>query len=260
MTTLKRQNLLVIQTRIIATLVLREARASFGASQIGYLWAIITPAISIALLFAIFTMIDRQAPYGTSLALFFATGILTIEFFNKLSHTLMATFDTGKALLIYPMIRDTDALYARLVLISATYMVIMVLFYIVLGLIGMAEFPAHPEMLIQAFLATVLLGFGFGTVNAVVASLWPSWHQIEKILTRPLLFISGVFYVPSRLPQEAIGYLWWNPVLHLVEWMREGFYPNYNSAVFSPEYPLLLALFLVLVGLGGERLTRKKRS
>ncbi len=135
----KATGLLALQARVIATLVLRETRASFGTSSIGYLWAIITPAVSVGLLFLIFTMIDRQAPYGESLALFFATGILTIEFFNKLSHTLMATFDANKALLTYPLIKENDALFARLVLVSATYLVIMLIFYLTLYAIGMAE-------------------------------------------------------------------------------------------------------------------------
>jgi len=253
-------NLIALQMRVVATLVLRETRASFGTSSIGYLWAVITPAVSVGLLFFIFTMIDRQAPYGDSLALFFATGILTIEFFNKLSHTLMATFDANKALLTYPLIKETDALFARLILISATYLVIMVLFYLCLYAAGMADLPAHPEKTLAAFLAIMALGFGFGIVNAVIASLWESWNQIEKILTRPLIFISGVFYVPSRLPSQATDILWWNPVVHLVEWVREGFYPNYNSSVFTPEYPLFLAMILILVGLGSERLFRKRRN
>jgi capsular polysaccharide transport system permease protein len=260
MTGTRNESLIVLQLRVIATLVLRETRASFGTSSIGYLWAIITPAVSVGLLFFIFTMIDRQPPYGQSLALFFATGILTIEFFNKLSHTLMAAFDANRALLTYPLIKGTDALFARLVLVSATYLVIMVLFYGGLCVFGLASVPAHPEKLLCAFCAIAALGFGFGTLNAVISSLWASWAQIEKILTRPLVFISGVFYVPSQLPPEATEILWWNPVVHLVEWVREGFYPHYDSALLTPEYPLFLAMCLILLGLGGERLFRKKRN
>lgn len=252
--------LIGLQLRVLATLVLRETRASFGSSSIGYLWAIITPAVSVSLLFFIFTVIDRQPPYGQSLALFFATGILTIEFFNKLSHTLMSAFNANKALLTYPLIKETDALFARLILISATYLVIMVLFYGGLYLMGMAQSPAHPEKLLYAFLAVAALGFGFGTLNAVIGSLWESWNQIEKILTRPLVFVSGVFYVPSRLPPEATEILWWNPLVHLVEWIREGFYPHYNSTILTPEYPLFLAMLLILIGLGAERFSRKMRG
>ncbi len=253
-------NLISLQLRVIATLVLRETRASFGTSSIGYLWAVITPAVSVALLFFIFTMINRQAPYGGSLPLFFATGILTIEFFNKLSHTLMKTFDANKALLTYPLIKETDALFARVILISSTYLVIMMIFYGALYALGLADRPRHPGQLLGAFLAVMALGFGFGTLNAVIVSLWESWAQIEKILTRPLIFISGVFYVPSNLPPRATEILQWNPIIHLVEWMREGFYPHYDSRILAPEYPLFLAMILILAGLGGERLFRKKRS
>lgn len=251
--------LLVLQVRVIGALVLRETRATFGTSQIGYLWAIITPAAGVGVLVGIFSVIGRQPPFGASLALFFATGILTLEFFNKLSNTLMNTFDANKALLTYPLIKETDALFARLILISATYLLIMLLFFSGLILFGLAELPTYPDRLLQAFVATALLGFGFGTLNAVVTSLWVSWAHIEKVLTRPLFFISGIFYVPSLLPPEATAILKWNPILHLVEWFRSGYYPNYDSTILDPKYPLGIAMILILLGLASERLFRKKR-
>jgi capsular polysaccharide transport system permease protein len=75
----------------------------------------------------------------------------------------------------------------------------------------------------------------------------------------PLFFISGIFYIPSNLPQEAISILEWNPVLHLVEWMRMGYYPNYDSTVLDKTYPLGIAMILILFGLAGERFYRKNR-
>lgn len=252
--------LIALQTRILATLVLRETRASFGTSSVGYLWAILTPAISVGLLAFLFSLADRQPPFGTSLAVFFATGILTIEFFNKLSNTLTTAFNANKALLSYPLIKETDTLFARLLLISATYVMIMLIFHSALFVIGSGVVPHHPEIVLVAFAATMLLGFAVGTFNAVLASLWLSWPMIEKVLTRPLIFISGVFYLPSRLPQEAQDVLYWNPVLHLVEWFREGFYVNYNSTIFDPYYPITVGLIFLLIGLAGERFTRKSRS
>lgn len=259
MTVMSTGQLLGVQIRVISALVLRETRATFGTSQIGYLWAIVTPAAGVGLLVFIFSLVDRQPPFGASLALFFATGILTLEFFNKLSNTLMTAFDANKALLTYPLIKETDALFARLILISATYILIMTLFYGALIGLELAEPPVFPERMLQAFIATALLGFGFGTLNAVVTSLFASWAHIEKVLTRPLFFLSGIFYIPSLLPPEAVAVLKWNPVLHLVEWMRTGYYPNYESSVLNHAYPLGLAMLLILLGLAGERLFRKKR-
>ena len=253
-------NLLALQIRIIATLVLRETRATFGTSQIGYLWAIITPAISVGLLAFIFSLVGRASPYGPSLAVFFATGILTIEFFNKLSNTLMTAFQANKALLTYPLIKETDTLFARAALISATYALIMAIFFGSLSIIGLGAIPAQPGTLLCAFTVIAFMGFSFGTLNAFIDSIWDSWRHIEKVLTRPLIFISGVFYVPSQLPQEAKDMLYYNPVIHLVEWMREGFYPNYNSTILDPQYPIIIGLIMLMVGLAGERFTRKSRS
>lgn len=252
-------NLLVLQIRVIGALVLRETRATFGTSHFGYLWAIITPAASVGILVILFSLIARQPPFGSSLALFFATGILVLEFFNKLSNTLMTCFTANRALLTYPLIKETDALIARLILISATYLLIMLVFFGALVAIGMAPWPAHLPGLLGAFATTALLGFGFGTLNAVVTSLWESWVHVEKVLTRPLFFISGIFYIPSSLPPEAVAVLRWNPVLHLVEWFRYGYYSGYHSVILQPTYPLFIAMVLIFLGLAGERLFRKKR-
>lgn len=253
-------DLLSLQTRVLVSLVLRETRATFGTSVFGYLWAIITPTISVALLVFIFSLVGRQPPFGSSLALFFATGILTLQFFTELSGKLMTAFDANRALLTYPIIKDVDTLLARALLVAATYTLIMAIFYAALIARGLASLPARPEHVILAFLATWFLGLGFGTLNAVIASLWDTWTQIQKILTRPLFFVSGVFYVPSQLPPQAREILQWNPVLHLVEWFRHGFYPNYNSIILDIWYPIGVGAAMLLVGLAGERLFRRERS
>ena len=253
------QQALVLQIRVLLSLVLRETRATFGTSHLGYIWAIITPTASVAILVFIFSLINRQPPFGSSLALFFATGILTLQFFNEFSNKLMTVFNANRALLTYPIIKDVDTLLARSLLIISTYLVIMCIFYSSLIVLEMADFPARIEQVLCAFFATALLGIGFGTMNAVIASIWDTWTQIERILTRPLFFISGIFYVPSHLPPEAIAVLKWNPVLHLVEWFREGFYPNYNSFVLDISYPLYIGTGLLLAGLAGERFFRKLR-
>ncbi len=251
--------LLALQMRVLGALILRETRTTFGTSHLGYLWAIVTPAAGVAILVTVFAAIGRQSPFGSNLALFFATGYLTLEFYRKLTSSLMTTFSANKALLTYPVIKETDTLFARALLITATYLLIMFLFYSVLILCERANVPRHPDQLLYAFGGIALLGFGLGTVNAVLLSRWESWRFVEKILNRPLFIISGVFYIPSRLPPEALVILKWNPVLHLIEWVRTGYYPNYDSMVLSRTYVLGWALMLIFLGLAGERLYRKKR-
>ena len=259
MTLMTGRELIALQLRVILALLLRETRATFGTSSFGYIWAIVTPTASVGLLVFIFDLGGRVAPFGASLALFFATGILTLQIFNELSGKLMMVFNANRALLTYPVIKDVDTIIARSILITITYLLIVVIFFSFLIVLNLASVPAEIEIVLSAFFATISLGTGLGITNAVIASLWDTWIQIEKILTRPLFFISGIFYVPSQLPTEAIEVLKWNPVLHLVEWFREGYYPNYDSLVLDKSYPVFLGMGFLVVGLTGERLFRKLR-
>ena len=251
--------LILLQVRVISALTLRETRMTFGTSHSGYLWAILQPLVSISFLVFLFYLIGRQAPYGASLALFFSTAILTLELHNKLSTSLMRAFTSNKSLLTYPMIRETDTLFARLILIACTFVMINCLLYGGLIVFGFADLPAHPEKMLLAFMVSCFLGLGIGTLNAILFQRNQSWQHVEKIFARPLFFLSGVFYIPSALPPEAIAVLKWNPILHLVEWTREGYYPHYESDVLSIAYPLSLAAVLTMIALFWERITRKKR-
>jgi capsular polysaccharide transport system permease protein len=248
-----------LQLRVIAALTLRETRMTFGTSHAGYFWAIVQPLISISFLVFVFYLIGRQSPYGSSLALFFSTAVLTLELYNKLSVSLMRAFTSNKSLLTYPMIKETDTLFARLTLISCTFIVINTLFYSGLITLGLADIPAHPERMVFAFLGTCFFGLGIGTLNAILYQRNQVWQHVEKLFARPLFFLSGVFYIPSNLPPEGIAVLKWNPILHLVEWTREGYYSNYQSDVLNISYPLGLAALVVTLALFLERITRKQR-
>lgn len=246
-----------IQIRVIVALTLRETRMTFGTSHAGYFWAVIQPLISISFLVFVFYLIGRQAPYGTSLALFFATAILTLEMHNKLSVSLMRAFTSNKALLTYPMIRRTDTLFARSFLIFCTFVAIDGIFYTGLIVFDLAALPRHPEQVGVAFLTTLCFGFGVGCINAILYQRYQAWQHVEKLFARPLFFLSGVFYIPSNLPPEAIAIVKWNPLLHIVEWMREGYYSNYDSQILVKTYPLSIAALLILGGLFFERISRK---
>ena len=250
----------LVQFRVIIALFLRETRTTFGNSALGYLWAILTPGLGVALLVVLFTLASRQPPFGQSLALFFATGFLTYDFYNKLANSLMTVIDANKALLLYPIVMPTSTIAARFLLVTVTYFIIMCVFYGVLILTGLADFPAKTLQLIMAFINISLLGLGIGIVNLIILSLWDSWRFVWKIINRPFFFISGIFFIPSLLPDYVLSYLKWNPVLHLIEWVRAAYYLNYDSRVLDKEFVVCLSFLLIFLGLIGERFLRRQNN
>ncbi|WP_310619170.1 ABC transporter permease [Flexibacterium corallicola] len=249
--------LLTIQFRVIGALVLREARSSFGNTKLGYLWTILSPAFGVFLLVMIFSAVGRSPSIGTSFALFFATGIMPFQAFVKINSNLMTAIKSSRGLLTYPMVKETDIVFSKYLFYYLTFVLVMLMFFNMLIAVDMAFPPQRLETVLMAFTSVTLLALGAGMTNAVIFKLWSSWQPIEAILSRPLFFISGILYIPSEFPSNIVYFLSWNPILHGIEWFREGYYGYYTSSVLDKSYLLGVALTLLLIGFTGERVYRK---
>src|SRR5690606_2813292 len=98
-----------------------------------------------------------------------------------------------------------------------------------------------------------LLGFGLGSINAIMKTYWAAWRSIEPILMRPLFLMSGVFYTPQMFPTTVSDLLSWNPVIHGIELIRSGYYDGYRTEFIDVSYLLGWAIALPLAGLAAER-------
>ncbi len=244
------------QVRVIGALVLREARTRFGRTQLGYLWSLAEPLAMIATFTVISYAMGHLPPYGSSLLLFFSLGTLAYQFFRRIASFCTAAFDANQALLTYPIVKQVDALIARALL---ELLACLFIFAVLIGgiiFVQQLSWPARPELMLAAIVLLALLGFGNGALNAVISSYVLSWRNIEAMITRPLFFMSGVFFVPDRMPPAILPYLTWNPLLHGVELMRAGYYPDYRSPACSVTYLFFWAMSLCVLGLIAERAMR----
>ncbi|MEM8837425.1 MAG: ABC transporter permease [Pseudomonadota bacterium] len=241
-------------------LILRETRVTFGTAQLGYLWAIANPIFGTAILTLVFSFVSRVPPIGSSFVLFFATGVLPYELYRKLTNSLMSVFDANRGLLAYPLVKEPDVVIARFLLIFATYLLVFFVFFGMLILMDFAPLPDNPGSLLAATFATAMLGLGIGSTNAVIKGLWKTWPQIEGIISRPMFFISGVFFIPTLFPPHIQYLLSWNPVMHSIEWFREAYFISYESQLLDRRYLFMVTLSFLMIGFGGERLYRKKMT
>jgi len=259
-TTDRIENPLLTKARVIGALVLRESRVTFGSVKLGYFWAIAEPVIGTAILTLIFSYLARHPPIGTSFPLFYATGMITYQMYRKLSGSMLNVFSANRGLLAYPLVKETDVVFARWILINLTYLFIFIIFFTGLIYLDQAGLPHRLDITLLALAALSLLGLGAGLTNAMICVLWPTWKRIEAIISRPMFFISGVFFIPEMIPPTVRYYLSWNPLMHIIDWFRVGYYSNYDSIIFDPGYLFLSTALLLAIGLGAERLYRKHQS
>jgi capsular polysaccharide transport system permease protein len=248
--------LAVTQARVIGALVLRETRTRFGRNQLGYLWALAEPITYVALLSIIFGALSRHAPFGNDIGLFFATGILPYLYFTGLTKSLGAAFEANEALLSYPIVKETDTLFARAALETATSVMVIVL--TLGGMIVLVKGPAPDRVHVMAgaIIGLGLAGFGVGTINAAIGRLVRSWKQTYDLVTRPLIVLSAVFYPLESLPADLRSILSWLPTVQGVEWFRSGYYEGYRCSDLAPDYLIISGLVLAVTGLALERVLR----
>ena len=102
--------------------------------------------------------------------------------------------------------------------------------------------------MLQGFLLCTLLGVGLGTFNCFMFLRFAMWKTAWGIVTRPLLLISGVFYIYEDLPRIAQDILWYNPLIHITGIVRSGVYSTYDPTYVSPVYVTLVGLIPMIFG------------
>jgi capsular polysaccharide transport system permease protein len=248
-TRLKEQRAPFASLRAIGALILREISTTYGRSPGGYVWAVLEPAAGIALLTFIFSIGFRAPPLGSSFAMYYAAGILPLLMYMDVSAKLAQTVQFSRALLSYPRITFLDALIARLVLNVLTQLVVHAL---VLGFIIVVLHPTttlNYATMGQAYLLTLALATGIGTLNSFLTLAYPVWQTAWAVLNRPLFLISCIFFNFESIPQPYSDYLWYNPLVHIVGLMRDGYYPFYQPTYVSVLYPMAIAAFTLTAGL-----------
>lgn len=247
---------LVVQMRVIAALMLRETRTRFGKSQLGYLWSLVEPIAVVATFTLMFKALENRPPIGDSLPLFFATGMLSFQMYRRIASFCSAAFEANHALLNYPIVKQVDTLVARTALEFLTTVFSMILVFGALIVFWDVPPPSNIGYLVLSMFLLTLIGFGHGTINAVIISRFESWKNIDPLIARPLFFISGIFFVPDVLPPKITHYISWNPLLHGIELTRLGYYSGYRSATLDVGYLFGFALVIAMIGLASERAMR----
>lgn len=235
--------------RTITALILREMASTYGRSPGGYVWAILEPALGIALLTLIFSIGFRTPKLGDNFAIFYATGLLPFSLFTTVSNVVAQSVNYSRALLSYPRVTYVDAILARLILCVLTQLLVSFLIIAFIRTIWDTRTVLGLDRTLIAYSLTILLGLGIGLLNCFLFTMYPIWQQAWSILMRPLFLLSGIIILFETVPEPYSTFLWYNPVIHLVSENRASFYLQYEAAWVSYTYVIGVALICGLAGL-----------
>jgi len=196
-----------------------------------------------------FSLVMRSPALGNSFLLFYATGFLPFNLYQRLANTVGTSLPFSRNLLTYPAVSWFDAISARFVLNTMTQL--LVSYVLMVGILVVIDSPVVLSFgpILFAFACAALLGLGVGLVNAVLFGLVPVWQPIYRILNRPLFLASGIILIYESMPPLAQDILWWNPLLHITGRAHEGFFAMYTPQYVVNAYPIGWGLVLTALGL-----------
>jgi len=110
-----------------------------------------------------------------------------------------------------------------------------------------------------SILFVVLMGCcaaAMGVLFGSIATFWPFFLRLAPIIERFLQIFAAVFFVSEQLPEHLRPWMLWSPFAHGMQLLRSAYFEAYQSHDASLGYFLTSLVFLMMVGLIGERLAR----
>lgn len=237
----------------IEALAYRDRLTRFSGGWIGPYWAQLTPLVWIAFLVALFDVLQRVPPIHVHAGIFVATGVLPYILFRQTITSLARSVIANRHLRYITPINQAEILFGTATVEAWNILLTSTIIFGLLCAIGYALPPASLQEAVFALFLLFLLSASAGHLIAIIGLMSDSWARIFPLALRPFFWISGVFYTATELPKAAQDLLYWNPVLHITEALREGYFEAYSSPIFDPIYPILCSCLMFMLAIFIER-------
>lgn len=249
---------LATKRNVMTAVVLRDMRSRFFNHGLGFLLVSLWPLAHMLILLGIYTIAGRKSPYGDSLNVFFATGLIPTLAFTYVSRFMSMSLILNRSMLSFPVVTVVDIMMARAILeVIAAALTLFFMFLVLLAL-GDNPLPADTYQAVYAYLAVILLAVGVGSLACVFVMLMPFFATIYALMMILVYISSGTLFVASALPERIAYFLSWNPVFHGVEWMRFAYFPGYSDKWLDRSYIISFGALALCLGLFLERTLRMR--
>ncbi|ACX96337.1 ABC transporter permease [Halothiobacillus neapolitanus] len=246
-----------IQFRVIHAMMLREMITRFGRNNFGVLWLVFEPALFVISISTFWYMSGMHERGNISIEAFAATGYSSLMLWRNSANQCQRALSANSALLYHRHIKMIDIYITRVLLefvgVTAAFILLMIVFIVT----GLSPAPDDVLRMITAWLLLLWFGFGLGLVLGAASERHELVGRIWGIMSMPLMFLSGTFFMLDWMPPAIRELLLWIPMVHGVEMLRHGMFGDAVPTYYDPMYLLGWDAGLTLLGLAMMKTTRQ---
>lgn len=232
---------------VLLALIFKEYKGRSSKGLIAILGSLIQPLIRTIFFSAAWYLTGRTTFHGIASVVYIAAGVFAYMLVYISLRKLPGAIGANQALLGFPQVKPIDAIISRfivevMVLITSFGLFVFVLYWF----FDIAEPIREPLPLIGIFFLTFCLAAGIGLIVGVYGHLVNGLKTILGFMTLPIFFTSGALHPASGLATDVREVLAWNPLYHIVDYVRHYWF---GTRLF-PEHDLYYVVMLTVLSLG----------
>ncbi len=212
---------------LLRSLVVRNLKVKYQRSMLGFLWTLLNPALTIAVLIAVFSYVIRMGMehyWAFLLSGFFAWNFIAQMLYAGI--TILAEHATLRRSVAFPtelLIFGAGA--SRLF----EFFIELAIALVLLAVFHFGRVPASFLLLPLLILLQLLVAVGFSMIVATLAVFYRDAEHALPVVFLVLFYLSPVFYPASLVPEAVRTVYLANPIA--------GLLTLYHAVLYHGELP-----------------------
>ncbi len=239
------------QTQLLIRFTEREIFARFAGSALGILWALLGPLLLLAIYSFVFGQIFKQRLVDlntNSYTLFVAVALWPWMMFSDAVLRALQSIQNNASL-----VKKIAFPHLLLVLaaINGVFLVHLAGYVAVLAVLAVSDSPVQLSgvpVVVATITTLYLLALGVG---AALAALQTLLRDVEQAITPTMMmlyYLTPVLYPITLIPETYRHWLTWNPLVYVMQRLRDGLLLGANLQ-FGDIWMLLGGAAIALLGM-----------
>jgi len=242
--------------------IVRDVRKGHGNALVALLMNMLQAAVMVLTFFVMFTVLGlRSAALRGDFLLYIMSGIFMYMTHVKTVSAVVGSDGPASPMMKHAPMNTIISIAASS--LGALYIQVLSLLAI-LFIYHVAMNPFDIDQKAAAFgmvLLSWFLGLALGLVLLAMKPWAPDFVQVFTIIyQRANMIASGKMFVVNQLPSFMVSLFDWNPLFHIIDQTRGFVFINYFPRHTTVEYPIMMGIIFLVVGMMGEFYTRRHAS
>jgi capsular polysaccharide transport system permease protein len=245
------------QFNVIKALTIHELQSLGKTYNYGFAWALLEPLMFIGLMRAARSAFKGLTPPDMPPTTFLIVGIVPFYMYLAVLGAVYKAVAESDNMLKFPRVTPIDVAIAASLGDFCIYFAVYCAMLVPVSIYEHAFPPENGLKVLSVFLVLWMLGVSFGFVVGAAARVFPPIKNFINYYNLVNRMLGGMLFVITMIPSTYWPYFTWNPILHCMEMIRDGWFTTYTSPVADPAYVGEWILGLMLLGLSLERYQRR---